>query len=229
MSSLFKFIIFCLISYGGYLVYLEFNKATPLEPYNKDLALSAMPVQILTRRELKAQKKKITKGTKEVQDIIIQLEDGTLVIRPRAEYRLTARVLSKERYYMGWAGEIAPYDLALSWGDLAKKDYDTVDISQRGRWYYFKPESDSPYSIDEIYVNSANNHIIPGSKNLRKLIAQLDKYDVVHLEGYLVEVFGTYKNGSAKWNSSLSRTDRGDHSCELFYVKRAIYENNIYE
>ena len=83
--------------------------------------------------------------------------------------------------------------------------------------------------IDKIYINSANNHIIPATKNLEKLILQIDKYSIVHFEGYLVKVFGIYKGGSVNWNSSLSRSDKGNHACEVFYVNKIIYNSKVYE
>lgn len=203
-------------------MYLYFNRAESSNSYSKNLIISDIPLQ-------KMIKTKVSKKTNKFLDIIFNFEDANIVVRPIAEYSITARVLRKERYYFGWSSDISPYDFALAWGIFGKKEYKNIEINQRNRWYYFKPKAQCKLPIDKIYLNSANNHIIPATKNLKKLLLQIDRYAIVHFEGYLVKVFGIYKGGSVNWNSSLSRSDRGNHSCEVFYVNKIIYNNKIYK
>ena len=40
---------------------------------------------------------------------------------------------------------------------------------------------------------------------------------------------GTYDGKTVWWNTSLSRTDSGDGSCELIYLTKARIGNRIYE
>ena len=51
----------------------------------------------------------------------------------------------------------------------------------------------------------------------------------VNLEGFLVQLTGTYHGSTVNWNTSLSRTDTGNGSCELFFVSKARIESRIYE
>ncbi len=57
----------------------------------------------------------------------------------------------------------------------------------------------------------------------------LKEQDRVVLEGVLVNIKGTYKGQPVTWNTSLSRTDTGSASCELFYVSKARIDTKVYE
>lgn len=137
---------------------------------------------------------------------------------PLARYTLEAKVLSKERYRTGKETDISPYDLALGWKELSDQAIvDTIKFSQSGRWYYYKY---SGYSIQQKVVqeNSANNHIIPANDQVIDVLHDIRKGDIVALEGYLVEVSD---DTGWKWRSSLTRTDKGAHACEVFWVESA--------
>lgn len=153
------------------------------------------------------------------------------VLFPKAEYKIRAIVVSKKKYTSGdWTINISNWDLALAWGLLAENDnYKEIDFSQRGRWYYFNVDADDPVSLDEVYKNSANTHIIHATPNIKYAVSKIRKGDIVYLEGYLVYVSGTYKGRDIWWNSSLSRTDRGDGACEILYLQRMIHNGNVYE
>jgi len=49
------------------------------------------------------------------------------------------------------------------------------------------------------------------------------------LEGFLVNLKGVYKEQSVVWNTSLSRTDAGSGSCELFYISKVRIGSKVYE
>ena len=49
------------------------------------------------------------------------------------------------------------------------------------------------------------------------------------LTGFLVAVHGAKGGQSWDWNSSLSREDRGDGSCEIMYLTRLKTEGRVYE
>lgn len=139
-------------------------------------------------------------------------------ITPKATYHIKALVLSKHHY---WAGEtedkLAPYDLALGWGVMSEaKVINQLKITQGWRWYEYHWTNDPPINPNEIVSHSANNHIIASDHDVFKSIKSIKKYDVVDLEGYLVNIQSA--DGNWHWNSSLSRTDTAGGSCELFWV-----------
>ena len=160
----------------------------------------------------------------------IQVPRGTFTVTPLAHYSIAALVVSKKKYSTDWNAQLAPFDLALAWGDLALPENNRqVKYEQYSRWYRFKVEPDSSLSIDYIYKHSANTHLIPANSNVHRAIEQIQEKDVVLLEGYLVNLKGTYKNRTYFWNSSTSRADTGNGSCEVLYVKRIQIEDRIYE
>jgi len=80
-----------------------------------------------------------------------------------------------------------------------------------------------------VVAHSANNHIVPVNENVGRAVKSVKKKDAVVLEGYLVNIQGSYKGRDVRWNSSLSRTDTGNGSCELFYVTKVRIESKVYE
>jgi hypothetical protein len=162
--------------------------------------------------------------------IAIEIKNGQFTITPLSEYKLSGLVVSKETYSSGWAGEISPIDLAIVWGKLAEPEYEKyIKYSQSNRWYFYKYKPEIPSDNSYIISHSANNHIIPANENVRRAVMMIKKKDKVVLEGLLVNLKGTYKGGAATWNSSLSRTDTGDGSCELFYVNKVRIDTLVYE
>lgn len=145
---------------------------------------------------------------------------------PQARYRVAARVLSRERYYLGWRAELSPVDLALGWGPLSDPQVDTwIDWYQRGRWYFWQWSAGSPYENEAIRTQSANVHMIPATKNLRRALLALDSNERIRLTGLLVNVMG---GEGETWNTSLSREDTGDQSCEILYVTELATERWVY-
>lgn len=140
-------------------------------------------------------------------------------ITPLYDYELKARILGKNRFYMFQWADLSPIDLALGWDLMSSNHYlNQMKITQSRRWYWVKPKN---ASIREktVFHNSANVHIIPANKQLEKLILSFPLQQLITLKGHLVRVDDVKKN--KWWISSTSRTDRGDGSCEVFYVTDA--------
>jgi hypothetical protein len=137
-------------------------------------------------------------------------------IRPVAEFDVKALVLSADHYSWDRESQLVPVDLALGWGPMSDgtilKD---ISISQGNRWYFYHWSKPIPISQNEIIAHSANMHLIPSTDAIAKKIKAVQKSDVVEFKGYLVNVVG---QDGWRWNSSQSRTDTGDHSCELVWV-----------
>jgi len=162
--------------------------------------------------------------------ITLEIENGVFELTPMARYKASVMVMSKKSYSYGWAGKVAPIDLALAWGRLTEPQYDEhIDYRQSDRWYYFEYDSESPLDGRYISNHSANNHIIPATENIHKALRSVKKKQKIVLEGFLVYLKGTYEGEKVFWNSSLKREDHGANACELFFVEKVRVGNNVYQ
>jgi len=143
-------------------------------------------------------------------------------ITPRAQYHIKAVILSKHHYW-GWATEdtLSSYDLALGWGPMSNAAViNQLDISQDGRWYYYHWSQNPPIDPSQIISHSSNHHIIAANQEVLDAVAHFKMYDVVELEGYLVDVQNNKMDW--RWHTSVSRFDSGDGACKLFWVTSAF-------
>ena len=164
------------------------------------------------------------------EHIIREIKNSHFTITPVAEYKISGMVVGKETYSSGWDGEISPVDLAIVWGKLAEPEYDRyISYSQRNRWYFYNYKSGSPFDNSYIISHSGNHHIIPANENVHRAIKTIKEKERVVLEGFLVNIKGSYKGETVTWNTSLSRTDTGNGSCELFYVLKVRIDTRVYE
>ena len=137
-------------------------------------------------------------------------------VTPLADFSLTAKVLSRTDYRFDKEADLSPTDLALGWGPMSNEAVLAhFDISQRNRWYYWRSDN-LPLSAQQVTEHSANMHIIPANADVARTLKRVRKGDLVSLSGNLVKVKDT--NGW-QWISSLTRSDSGDGSCELVWVK----------
>ena len=147
--------------------------------------------------------------------------DGFLLTR-RAEFSLRARVLSREDYWIGDESNLSPLDLALGWGVMSDQAVlDRITIRQSSRWYFTRYEHPAPISDQEIINHSSNMHIIPADSRIRRKLKKIRRGDVVMLKGYLVDVDA---DSGFYWRTSLSRSDTGNGSCEIFFLTDAYIE-----
>lgn len=146
---------------------------------------------------------------------------GDYQIEALAELALAARVLSKERYYIGRETDLSRYDLALGWQRMSDSSvYGKLDISQSGRWYHYAwGAGGPPIPVSEIIQSSANMHVIPATDEIDTMLGRIERHDSIYLSGYLVSI--TAPDGW-RWRSSLSRSDSGARSCEVFVVKKLV-------
>ena len=142
---------------------------------------------------------------------------GRWILKPRARYDITARILSTERYRFDRLAALVPEDLALGWGPMSDTQVlATLDISQSGRFYWWRPHADTPVPVETIITHSANTHVIPADERVATALARLRVGEVVHLTGTLVD--GTRDDGA--WiHTSLSRSDTGAGACEVMLVE----------
>lgn len=145
------------------------------------------------------------------------LKIGRWTLTPRARYDLTARVLGSEGYTFDPLADLIPEDLALGWGPMSdNRVLQHVDISQSGRFYFWKVQDAAAIDAQTVALHSANTHVIPNDGLVAKQLASLRVGQVVRLEGDLVD--GTRDDG--RWiKSSLLREDTGAGACEVLLVK----------
>ena len=192
MKNIKVILLLGLIAYGIYYYY----DSRPIV-YGHGQIAPAIPIQVL--------------GSKKV----FKFRDDYEIL-PLATFDITARVLSRKRYWIGKEADIVPVDLALGWGPMSdEKVLDKLKISQRNRWYYWKCKK-LPITKKQIEHNAANMHLIPANDEIEGKIKSAKKGNLVKFKGFLVRITGA---NDWQWQGSLSRTDKGDGACELVYVE----------
>jgi hypothetical protein len=164
------------------------------------------------------------------QEPVLGQEDTlTWKIHPRAEFSISARIVSK-REYEDWESAFAPLDLLVAWGELSNPEVDQwLRWSQSGRAGRYRQPSSSPFARDFVISHATNIHIIPATENLEMAINELAPENIVLLEGLLVDV----ESNKGNHYTSLSRTDSGlgefgTGSCEILYVQRLVVDGMEY-
>jgi len=134
-----------------------------------------------------------------------------------ASFQMEARVIRSKSYCCAAPDRLAPIDVAFGWGRMSDETVlARLDISQSGRFYFWRYEGSPPIPHREIEVSSANMHLIPATKAIEKRLKNLRPGQIVTLRGYLVEVAGY---DGFVWRSSLTREDTGNGACELIWVE----------
>lgn len=147
---------------------------------------------------------------------------GEYSLTPRADFRLRARVLSRENYRFDAGADLSPVDFALGWGVMSDQAVlDRIEITQGGRWYFTRYEHPAPIADAQIIRHSANMHLVPANDWVADKLGDVRAGDLVQLEGLLIDAD---RPDGFRWRTSLTREDTGDGSCELFYVEHVFIE-----
>ena len=134
-----------------------------------------------------------------------------------ARYEIEARVLGTERYRFDRGAALSPIDFAVGWGPMsANAVLDSLDISQYGRFFFYRTDEAPMIEFSEMGRNAANMHLIPADANIRSTLFAVRTGQVVRLRGWLVAAQGA---DGFRWRSSLTRNDTGGGSCELMLVE----------
>ncbi len=151
----------------------------------------------------------------------VQVGRWTLTIR--ADYQITARILSRERYHFDTLSDLVPEDLALGWGPMSdNRILRSLDITQSNRFYYWRAPAHSPIQKESIITHSANTHVIPENALIARQLSRLRPGQVVTLSGELVD--GMRDDGT--WiKTSLTRNDTGAGACEVLLVSDVSAEH----
>ena len=145
-----------------------------------------------------------------------KVQVGRWTLTPRAGYRISARILARERYHFDTLSDLVPEDLALGWGPMSdNRILRSLDIYQSNRFYFWRMPVNSPIEKDSIITHSANTHVIPQNSLIARQLAHLRPGQVVTLSGELVD--GVRDDGT--WiKTSLARNDTGAGACEVLLV-----------
>ena len=145
------------------------------------------------------------------------------LIEPVATYDITARVLLTDRYRFSDGADLVPIDFTLGWGKMSDSGvFSHISLGHgfHDFWWYMsaQQQAEANISTQEIIEHSANTHLIPVDNYVAGKLFQIHQYDVVRLQGYLVNVS---RNDSTNWHwaTSTTRTDSGDGACELMLVE----------
>ncbi|MBE5924398.1 MAG: hypothetical protein E7271_08025 [Lachnospiraceae bacterium] len=153
------------------------------------------------------------------------VDNYNVTVDYKYSYDISALVVSTKDYSsLDFSGKLAPKDVALAWGAVAEyNDRINFNWSQSGRWYRWRTSSyddiEPVGGVDGVTAHSSNNHLIPADDNVKKLVKNIKAGDCVRIKGYLVNVAANDgKGANFWWNSSTTRNDSGDGSCEVIYV-----------
>ena len=150
-------------------------------------------------------------------DSAAAVERDGFLLRPRAEFSATVRILRREDYSLGPLAKLVPTDFAVGWGPMSDSAVlADVEISQGNRFYYWRTEH-WPSPRDEIEEHSANWHLIPENDAVSSVLGRLRAGSVVELRGRLVDIDGS----EAGMRTSLSRDDTGAGACEILLAESA--------
>jgi len=144
---------------------------------------------------------------------------GDFHVALQARYDITARVLSVEPYHMDGGAKLSPLDFAVGWGPMSDSAVLAhFRVTQGARFFTIYPDEEA-IDLGTALRGSANMHLIPSSRRVRKQLEGVRAGNVVRLQGYLVNVS---RADGYTWNSSLTRHDTGAGACELFYVEDVV-------
>jgi hypothetical protein len=142
---------------------------------------------------------------------------GDFILTPRAEFSITAKLLSKRRYRWDAMAPLAPWDFAVGWGLMSDESVlEWVHLTQGDR-FLFRKLLDSALPLERIEHSSANLHLIPADSALLSALAAVPPGAIVTLAGVLVDAHD--EENAVTYSTSLSRSDRGAGACEILLVR----------
>ncbi len=167
---------------------------------------------------------------KEPETFTVRTKNGLFTVTPKAEYYIHARVASKKSYWLEDDAALAPVDLALAWGKISKPEHlKRLGIRQSGRWYEYRYDENFLVTREYVRSHSCNNHAVPRNENIKQALKKIKKYDLVYIEGFLIDIDGVMKGNRFFWRTSMTRDDEAGGACEIIYVTRLQVNDRVYE
>lgn len=140
----------------------------------------------------------------------------TFDLKPRASINLEARVLSIKNYYFDKYSDLSPTDVVFGWGPMSdERSLSSLMVRQSERSFYWEM-ANPPIKQQKMWNHAANMHLIGSTQAIRDKISTLRQGQIVKITGVLVDA-----KSPEGWSmkTSLKRTDIGDNSSELVWIK----------
>jgi hypothetical protein len=192
----------------GYLITTVIKPPLPEKPYITSSVIDTSPIQT------KVLEIPFTKN----------INDFTYQFTPLYTYELYGLIVSDHdsKSFMDISHSSDPgntRDICVVWGEnisngaYKKVRYHSGDFTC---FYEWSGEANPQFSNEHI----ANNHIIPATDEIAKMLTEAEIGDEIHLKGTLANYLVQDKNKQTLFtrNSSTSRTDTGNGACEIMYV-----------
>lgn len=117
-------------------------------------------------------------------------------IVPVATYDISAKIIINERYPNFWnvAGldDLLTNDLVLVWGRLSEGRYlEKIKFSHQWTYMTFSytdEELNSDLGNEYIKNHVSSNHLIAANKNIDHALRQLQRNDLIRIQGHLVDI-----------------------------------------
>lgn len=147
-------------------------------------------------------------------------------IKPIASYKLYGLVVSYHHshnfwdyYHNEWNDFINLKDVCVIWNENINTEVYKQMNFKSGSWTcYFEGK----YGVDNdarekfSYSHLSNNHLLSDNEEISQKIMEAEVGDQIHFKGYLVEY--SHSEEQFRRNTSTTREDRGNNSCETVYV-----------
>lgn len=154
----------------------------------------------------------------------LMVNDGEAILSSDASYSISAKVESAKAYDDSISSAI-PYDLLLSWGQMATSDVDSKLTWEQGNRQgsvsgALGGSNGANVSTSYVINHVSNNHLIPANDRIREALSTIRPGDLIKIDGRLVDVrLHTDDSRVLSVSSSKTRTDQGDGACEVIFVE----------
>ncbi|MBQ3641317.1 hypothetical protein II906_05275 [bacterium] len=234
------FIILLFIFKSPISYFLKFGYAFVSEKNYKPINVAENPVQDDYTQEETEQK------TFEYTSL---LNGNNIILIPRAHYRLSGMVIAHNNNFVfksDFFDSAALYDLGVAWGKMADKKlynkyfraYSSKTELTGSRILHINTKTSPeklPVSIGYALSHISHSHMVPANRNVMGALLKIRKWDIVEIEGELVDMRFVDKRGIIyNYATSLTRNDegidgdRGNGACETIYVTSVRIKNRIY-
>lgn len=157
----------------------------------------------------------------DLKEFVEKRNGVSYLIEPLFKYRLYGMIVTYHHSnsvfditHKRYKDYINTKDITVIWGyNLKEGDYKQVKFSHGDFTGYYQ----LPYGqikFEPRYFS--NNHLLAADTQTEKTFMQAQTGDQIYLEGYLINY--AHSKASGTRNTSITREDAGDNSCEIIYV-----------
>lgn len=240
IQAIIMIIILLFVFKGTVLFWLKFSIAIPTGYERQDINVAMQPIQINYSDE-KQEASKFEYKT-------LLDKEKYVEITPQAKYIISGLVVAYNYTFLyrnEFFDSAALYDIGISWGRLAdKKFYNRYfsSYSQKegeGRVLWTRPKTPRipGYGKDFNFdlLPFSHTHIVPANRNVMAALLTINRWDIVELEGYLINMRYVDRYNRVHFSkTSLSRNDstsgdQGNGNCEQMYVTRVKIGHFVYQ